>query len=366
MNQAIHSKKLVVYKPYHAAAKKLCGDKSPAIFLAGHQLAKPERYALYVCFAVIDQLKYILTFEETQDTKDSCGGGGDCDSCAVPSDTPIESITDKNRIAEVCSTDGSSCNTEEDGEGGGCCGGGNSPEQKMAVAISVLDYLFAGDQTGKPELDGFHEIAKYHNLTKAYFKQICEGIVKLHEVQRIVTWQSLYQIFWQFSGASLGLFHILGTGQINQKTILLAQAFGAGVQLTDTLCSLHDWQSSKFILPLDDLVKFKLSEFDVKRFAKNEADAAADDRWKSFVHFQVIRAQKLLIGGLKILDTLPPAHRRALSNYALIINQRLVRIKCHPELCFTPEKKLTWLANTRFLTRTVKLSNNSAYADMLI
>src|SRR6185295_8772142 len=88
----------------YTAARAMCRRAARELFFASHFLAREQRHALYVIHAVLGQLHEIVHHPGT-------------------AEQPAETF-----------------------------------EQKRAVCGSVLEHLWAGEATGKPELDGFHAV----------------------------------------------------------------------------------------------------------------------------------------------------------------------------------------------------------------
>jgi phytoene synthase len=60
----------------------------------------------------------------------------------------------------------------------------------------------------------------------------------------------------------------------------------------------EDWQQGRLYLPLDELARFNLSEADINK-------GVVDDRWRSFMRFQIQRARKIYadaIPGIRMLQ----------------------------------------------------------------
>ena len=72
-----------------------------------------------------------------------------------------------------------------------CCEGGESGEQRRAVCMAVLDHLYSGQPTGKPELDGFSQIAEQFALPRELWDRLVEGLIERSAVRRYATWGRL-------------------------------------------------------------------------------------------------------------------------------------------------------------------------------
>jgi len=372
-----------IEKRFYLATRRVCREKAPGVFFASHQLPKADRYAFYVCFAAINQLHEILVYEtpKTEGQEAGCQGDGDCQSCtghlgqaAGEEDAMPAGV---NRIASIPSAGEGAARTGQDAGASqeacdsagakeeGCCSG-ESPEQKMAVCLSVLDYLFEGQATGKMELDGFYEAARYHGLSLDYFVQLSRSLADYVNAVRVESWTQLRDLFWGRAGAGLGLMHWLGRGNLDQQSLLLGRALGAGLELTDALYDVRQWDCDRFLLPRHDLEKFDLTESDIKGFAMGQASAGADKRWDAFVDFEVARGQQLLVAGLKTIKPLPSGYRSAIAHLALQANERLKRARHDGGRCFEKEKKIGWLGNAKLLSRTVKICKNPDLASQFI
>src|SRR5687767_4789518 len=95
----------------YSAAREACRAAAPDVFFACHLLPRPERHAVYTLAVLWDQLRQII-------------------------DAPVEAPTEGN---------GEPGSQLPEGVVAGCVScGGDSVEQRQAVGVAVLDFLYSG------------------------------------------------------------------------------------------------------------------------------------------------------------------------------------------------------------------------------
>lgn len=260
------------------AGRDACRAASADLFFAAHFLPRIQRQAIYTLAAVGRQLRDIL---------DPCPGGG------AP------------QAGESACSGVGGCAT---------CAGGETPQQRRAVCAAVLDFLYSGQQTGKPELDGFVIVARHWDIPRALFDQWADGLATLAELKLYATWSRLRSVCNQAAGtAGLIAFRALRNEPRQPPAELepLVQSWAAAMQLAAMLSELgREVQRGRLALPLDDLVKFGLDRSEVTAMAQ-AGTAGGDGRWRALMAFEIARVRSLYRGGAGCLRWLPPPARRA-------------------------------------------------------
>lgn len=180
---------------------------------------------------------------------------------------------------------------------GGCCGEG------LTVCANVLDHLYAGKETGKPQLDGFADLAQRHGIERDALMQYVEALAATQDVKRYATWARLRGDFERTEGALLA--HVIDAPQH------LVMAWVAALQSIDAAMHLpQDWRRGRLRIPLDDLVAVKLTLRDVATFVEQGGgDSAA-------LHAHLSkRIESLYRGGMKFMAHLPVGARRVAAVY---------------------------------------------------
>ena len=128
-------------------------------------------------------------------------------------------------------------------------------------------------------------IARYH-IPRHYALQLIDG------VNRDIT-QSRYQTFEELTtycygvASTVGLMSMHIVGFKNNDAIPYAIKLGVALQITNVLRDVgEDWGRGRVYLPQDELGQFLLTDDDI-------ANGVVDDRWRSFMRFQIDRNRQL-------------------------------------------------------------------------
>ncbi len=182
-----------------------------------------------------------------------------------------------------------------------------SVEQRQGVCLSVLDHLYAGEPTGRGELDGFAAVAGRYELRREDFADMVEALAAMQNLRRIATWAKLRTLAARSYGSIARMTYRTTCAGDNDQRI---DAWAAAMLLIDMLERVGpDWRQGRLMLPLDDLVKCKLAERDIAGFVEANS-AAGDARWHDLLELQAQRIANLCRGGATALTQLdPPLHR---------------------------------------------------------
>jgi phytoene/squalene synthetase len=281
-----------------------CRRADADAFFAAQFLPAAQRGAAYALSALARQLHDILT-SASECEGGGCGSGCSSSSCETP---PPASV---NPAANTCTTF-SPCG----GQGGGACGG-FGPAERLRVCDSVLDYLWKGEVTGKPELDAAAALVKQRQWPVAPWKQWCRGVLALHAPTRLATWRRLRELCEQEAGvlAQLAAAALVPDWQADAARLPQRLAWATALRLPRLIADLNThWRQGRLLLPLDDLLAAGLSEQDIARFS-DAGGTGGDPRWATLIEQQSQRMASLYRGGVGWLGDLPASHRRALAVY---------------------------------------------------
>lgn len=272
----------------HRAVADRCRLRDPDLFFASQFMGKRRRHAVYVVWAVLDQLRQIMT------SKDE----GGCAGCS--------------------------------GSGSGACGSMNKPptpgmdDERVKVCAAVLDYLLGGEKTGEAHLDGFAEIINHAGIGRARFDEYVQGLAELQALKRVATWSRLRAALEKAAGAPAAIVADMFTDDYPDDRRARLTAWATAPALLELLCDTASiWRcGARLLIPLDDLVKCRLTEKDIAGFTEKQT-AGGDERWRAMAQLQSERIANLRAGGLAGLDPLPTDVRRAALVYAEI---RMIRL----------------------------------------
>jgi phytoene/squalene synthetase len=199
-----------------------------------------------------------------------------------------------------------------------------SVEQRQGVCLSVLDHLYAGEPTGRAEMDGFAQAAQRYQWRRADFVQLIDALADMQNLRRIATWAKLRSIAARAYGPIARLAYRAAGAEPSDQRI---DAWAAAMFLIDVIERVGpDWRQGRLLLPLDDLVKCKLTERDIARFV-DAATAAGDARWRDLIELQSQRIANLCRGGATALTSLDPPMRRAWVMYGALRRTRFERLR---------------------------------------
>ena len=262
----------------YRAAKSVCRQWLAEVFFASYLLPKPRRMGAYCLAAVGRQIVEIAVPTPPHDKRG--------ESSTRPVDNTGEAVSD--------------CQS---------CQAGESDEQRRAVCLAVLDHLYAGKPTGKPELDGFSQVAQYLAIPREQWDRLVDGLIEQSAVRRYATWARMRDHLERTAGiaAQLGVRLFIDPSQrqaVYSSVHERVAAMGAGTGLTKILADLGNLgRHGRLMLPLDDLLKFELTEADVLRFIEM-GTSGNDRRWRRLITFETARARNLIRGGAGALSSL--------------------------------------------------------------
>ena len=165
------------------ATSAACRAVWPDVAFAASFLPKGQRHAVNSVGVVLHQVVQIIDPAAGDDH--ACEQEGDKPGCPTPT---------------AC--------------GETCQGGGETPQQRRDVCSSILDYLFSGQSTGRPELDGFASVAKQFDLPQASFESFAAGLNDLINTPRYAIWRRLRESLEETCGTAARLvWRILAASQ---------------------------------------------------------------------------------------------------------------------------------------------------------
>ncbi len=202
------------------------------------------------------------------------------------------------------------------------------------VCVAVIDHLYSGLDTGKPELDAFLEVRAACDLPRGLFERWIDASALERTLPRCATWKKLNDLLGDSAGsaamlAAAALMPDAGGGAAALSDTLTGQvqAFAAAIGLIGVIENIGaDWKRGRLLLPLDDLVKFGLSERDVATFAE-AGTTRGDERWQKLMRFEADRVRNLFRGGSRALSVLADdGCRRAAAVLGVIAMNRFERL----------------------------------------
>lgn len=176
--------------------------------------------------------------------------------------------------------------------------------------------------TDDPVLAAWARICTSYEIPLCYAEQLLDGVESDLTDRRYQTFDDL-SVYCYSVASTVGLMSMHITGYSSQDAIPYAVKLGVALQLTNILRDVaEDWQSGRLYLPLDELAEFGLCEADI-------AAAVVDERWRSFMRFQIARAHQLYEESMPGIAMLHDDGRYAVAAAAMLYRGILDDIEAH-------------------------------------
>jgi 15-cis-phytoene synthase len=138
-----------------------------------------------------------------------------------------------------------------------------------------------------------------YQVPDKYIEQLLDGVARDFTKERYDTFGELAEYCYGVA-STVGLMSMHIIGFSGHDAIPYAVKLGVALQMTNILRDVgEDWRAGRLYLPQEELAHFGLSETDI--------DAGiVDDRWRSFMRFQIGRTRRLYresMPGINMLST---------------------------------------------------------------
>ena len=126
---------------------------------------------------------------------------------------------------------------------------------------------------------------RYH-IPQRYAEQLIDGVARDLHQHRYDTFDDLAAYAYGVA-STVGLMSMHIIGYAGAEAIPYAIKLGVALQLTNILRDVgEDWRAGRIYLPANELAQYDLGEGDIAR-------GWVDDRWRSFMQFQIERNRRL-------------------------------------------------------------------------
>jgi len=150
------------------------------------------------------------------------------------------------------------------------------------------------------------DVRHKYRIPPGYVEQLIDGLASDLNRVRFDTFAQLAEYCYG-AACTVGLMSMHITGFCKREAIPYAIRLGVALQLTNILRDVgEDWRAGRLYLPLEELADFDLDEDDI-------AAGRVDNRWRSFMRFQLSRARMLYEEGLPGVALLHPDGRFAIT-----------------------------------------------------
>ncbi|MFN8530000.1 MAG: squalene/phytoene synthase family protein [Anaerolineae bacterium] len=163
-----------------------------------------------------------------------------------------------------------------------------------------------------------------HNIPSGYANQLIDGVARDLEQTRYSTFDDLAEYSYGVaSTVGLMAMHIIGFA--GAHALPYAVKLGVALQVTNILRDVQeDWLAGRVYLPQDELHHFGLSDSDLAR-----GFGAMDDRWCTFMRYQIDRVRRLYDEAYPGIALLNPSGRFAITASADLYRAILCDIEVH-------------------------------------
>lgn len=193
-----------------------------------------------------------------------------------------------------------------------------------------------------------------HGIPVGYAEQLIDGVARDLTVKRCQTFDELAAYSYGVaSTVGLMAMHIIGFDE--RHALPYAVRLGVALQVTNILRDVaEDYRAGRIYLPADELELFGLSEEDIAR-------GRIDDRWRTFMQFQIDRNRRLYDEALPGIAALSREGRFAIAAAAELYRAILTDIEANDFDVFSrrahisTQGKLARLPGIWWRSRTVTL-----------
>ncbi len=143
----------------------------------------------------------------------------------------------------------------------------------------------------EPSLDNpvalaWAETRRRYRIPQRYAEQLIEGVMRDLTQKRYRTFEDVAAYAYGVA-STVGLMSMHIIGFSGRQAIPHAIKLGVALQFTNILRDVaEDWQMGRLYLPLEELTAYGLDEDDI-------AVGRVDERWRSFMRFQIARNRRL-------------------------------------------------------------------------
>jgi 15-cis-phytoene synthase len=132
----------------------------------------------------------------------------------------------------------------------------------------------------------FRDAQVHHGIPQGYATQLIDGIARDLTQTRYASFAELAEYCYGVaSTVGLMVMHVIRFR--GEDALPYAIRLGVALQMTNILRDVgEDWRLGRCYLPLDELAAFGLTEDAIAR-------GVVDDRWRTFMRFQIARARSL-------------------------------------------------------------------------
>ncbi len=186
---------------------------------------------------------------------------------------------------------------------------------------AALNDALQGVTAAHPSLPAFHDTVMRYRIPGSYFHEMIDGVASDLEPRRFETFEQLYRYCYQVASV-VGLTTIHVFGFDSPEALPLAERCGVAFQLTNILRDIReDAARDRIYLPREDLVRFRVSEEDIRGGVRTP-------EFIDLMDFEAGRAREYYKQSRLLRDMVHRRSRASLSALISIYSRLLDRIEC--------------------------------------
>jgi phytoene synthase len=209
-----------------------------------------------------------------------------------------------------------------------------------------MEDALQGRFSGHPVWPAFHHTVRRFGIPHEYFREMIAGVASDLEPRSLQTFDGLYRYCYQVASVvGLTIIHIFGFD--TRSALPLAEKCGIAFQLTNILRDIReDAERGRIYLPADDLLRFGVSEQDLRG---GNCSAA----FVRLMRFQAARARAYYDESMPLLDLVHPRSRPSLWALIAIYSRLLERIEATNYDVFSRRVRLSSLEKSWILVQAM-------------
>jgi len=173
---------------------------------------------------------------------------------------------------------------------------------------------------GDPILSAWGDVRRRYAIPQRYMEQLLNGVAQDLRPPRLATFDDLAAYAYGVA-STVGLMSMHVLGYTSDDARPYAIKLGVALQLTNILRDVgDDWRAGRVYLPRTELEQFGLADSAV-------AAGRVDERWRSFMRFQIDRNRRLYAEAWPGLRMLHPDGRLAVAAAADLYRAILAEIE---------------------------------------
>lgn len=229
---------------------------------------------------------------------------------------------------------------------------GNASEELALWRAKTLQDACPGDAAldGDPVALAWQHARLRYGIPLRYARQLLDGVARDLHQNRYQTFEELATYAYGVA-STVGLMSMTITGYSGTQAIPYAVKLGVALQMTNILRDVgEDWRAGRVYLPQREMAHFGLCEDDL-------AEGRVDERWRTFMRFQIRRNRRLYAEALPGVALLKADGRLAITAAAHLYRAILDDIEAHNYDVFNRRahtgraRKLLELARAWYYTR---------------